>query len=90
MDENQMKVARELVAKDEEALFEGYFSERVIRADLSTRREKRGFYIETFNKFVDDHRTIMNAVQGQDSALAAKSEKCKKEASRLLDIVYEY
>ena len=81
---------RELVAKDEEILFYGCFKESTVRADLSTRREKRNAYIEYFNKFIDDHRTISNAVQTQDAALAEKSKKCQNEASRLLDIVYEY
>ena len=81
---------RDLVAKDEEMLFNGCFNEKVVRADLSTRREKRNAYIKYFNKFVEDHRTISNAVQSQDATLAEKSKKCQKEASRLLDIVYSY
>ena len=83
---------RELVAKDEDMLFNGCFNESTVRSDLSMRREKRNAYIEYFNKFIDDHRTISNSmeVQSQDSALAEKSKKCQKEASRLLDIVYEY
>jgi hypothetical protein len=81
---------RELVAKDEEMLFNGCFNERTVKADLSARREKRDFYIETFNRFIDDHRTISPAVQTQDAALAEKSKKCQNEASRLLDLVYTY
>jgi len=81
---------RNLVAKDEEMLFSGCFNETTVRADLSTRREKRSKYIEYYNKFIDDHRTILNVVQTLDTALAEKSRRCQKEASRLLDIVYEY
>jgi hypothetical protein len=81
---------RELVSKDEEELFNGFFSERTIRADLSARREKRNFYIEVMNRFIDDHMTIANAMQFQDSNIAEKSKKCKNEASRLLDIIYDY
>ena len=91
---------RELIEKDEEVLFHGCFNERTVRADLSTRREKRDTYIEYFNKFIDGHRSMFNAVQSQDSALekkikkcqklAKKIKKCQKEASRLLDIVYDY
>ena len=81
---------QELITYDESLLFNGCFNESTIRADLSTRREKRDFYIESFNKFIDSHRTISNAVQTQDVALAEKSKKCQNEASRLLDIVYDY
>ena len=81
---------REFVAKDEEMLFSGCFNESTVRADLSTRREKRSAYIEYFNKFIDDHRTISNSTQIQDEALKERSRKCQKEASRLLDIVYSY
>jgi len=81
---------RELIENDEEVLFHGCFNERTVRADLSTRREKRDTYIEYFNKFIDSHRSMINAVQAQDAALVEKIKKCQKEASRLLDIVYDY
>ena len=87
MDINQI---RELVEKDEEMLFSGCFNENIVRFDMSTRREKRNTYIVYFNRFIDDHRTISNAVRTQDAELAEKSKKCQKEASRLLDIVYSY
>ena len=81
-----------LVEMDEELLFDGCFNEKVIRADLSMRREKRNFYIEAFNKFLDNHRTISTSIEVrlQDASLAERSKKCQNEASRLLDIVYEY
>jgi len=81
---------RDIIAQDEEVLFNGCFNERTVRADLSIRREKRSKYIEYFNKFIDEHRDISNAVQTQNAALAEKSKRCQKEASRLLDIVYSY
>jgi len=81
---------RDFVSNDESLLFNGCFKESVVRFDLSTRREKRGFYIESFNSFIDVHRSISNSIQFQDAILAQKSKKCQKEASRLLDIVYEY
>ena len=81
---------RELVATDEKELFDGCFNEKTIRFDLSYRREKRDYYIEVFNRYIDDHRTISNSLQTQDPALVEKSKKCQKEASRLLDIVYSY
>ena len=81
---------RKIVENDESLLFNGCFNESTVRFDLSTRREKRNAYIEYYNKFIDDHRAISNALQTLDAALAEKSKKCQKEASRLLDIVYEY
>ena len=83
---------REIVTNDESMLFSGCFNEAIVRFDLSTRREKRDYYIEVFNKFIDDLRTISSSmeVQSRDASLAEKSKKCQKEASRLLDIVYEY
>lgn len=40
---------REIVTRDEDLLFNGCFSEIIIRSDLTTRRaEKRDFYIESF------------------------------------------
>jgi hypothetical protein len=87
MDLNRIK---NLVSQDENVLFHGCFNEKTIRADLSFRREKKNFYIESYNKLIDDHRTISNALQIQDDALKERSRKCQKEASRLLDIVYEY
>jgi len=80
----------EFITKDEDVLFNGCFSERIVRADLSTRREKRNKYIEYYNKFIDDHRTLSNTLQNIDASLAVKSKQCQKEASRLLDIVYSY
>ena len=82
-----------LVSSDETALFSGYFCERVLRQDLSTRRSKQGKYIEYYNRFIDNHRDIINMVQtlrSWDTVLIEKSKRCKSEASRLLDIVYEY
>ena len=74
--------------------FHGSFNEKIIRFDLSTRKnEKRDFYIKHFNKFIEDHRMIKNVVRTQFAGAAGLTErvgKCKKEASRLLDIVYEY
>jgi hypothetical protein len=81
---------RDFVAKDEEMLFSGCFNESTVRADLSIRRDKRSTYIEYFNKFIEDHRNISNALQTQDAALAEKSKRCQNEANRLLDIVYSY
>ena len=83
---------RELVTNDESMLFNGCFNESTVRFDLSTRREKRNFYIEAFNRYIDDHRAISSSmeIQSRDAALVEKSKKCQKEASRLLDIVYEY
>lgn len=84
---------REIVANDENTLFRGCFSESVVRFDMSTRREKRDYYIQAFNKFIDEHRILINVLrfhQDRDLNLIEKSKKCKNEASRLLDIVFEY
>lgn len=89
-----LNAIRELVEKDEEELFEGCFSEKRVRFDLSTRRNvKRDQYIQYFNKFMDDHRNIIILLERQpsrDTELIEKSKKCKNEADRLLDIVYSY
>ena len=83
---------RELISNAEQELFNGMFSEKTVRADLSARRnQKRDFYIQAFNKFIDDYRFVANTMQSSgESELAQRSTKCKEEASRLLDIVYEY
>ena len=83
---------RDNIADIEDILFTGCFNESVIRSDLSIRREKRDFYIDSFNRYIDVLRTISNSMELrlQDAALAEKSKKCQKEASRLLDIIYEY
>lgn len=83
----------ELISQDEEELFIGCFCESTIRADLAFRREKRDYYIQAFNKFIDDHRDIINYMEMQQPTatdLIEKCRKCKKEASRLLDIVFSY
>jgi len=83
----------ELVSSDEEVLFSGCFSERVLRHDFSYGRSKRDKYIEYYNQFITNHRGFINMVRmhrSWDTDLIEKCKKCKNEASRLLDIVYEY
>ena len=92
MNSENLRVITEAVKKDEEILFNGCFNESIVRFDLSTRRnEKRDFYIESFNKLIDSHRTMLNVLFASgESNLIERINKCKNEASRLLDIVYEY
>ena len=91
VDLNKLK---EFVSSDEKMLFDGCFDEKVVRFDMSYRRaEKRDYYIQTYNKFIDDYRNILNVLKfdhASESGLIEKCTKCKKEASRLLDIVFEY
>jgi len=92
MDIDFVKVSR-LASEDEVALFSGSFCEKILCQDLSMRRSKRDKYIEYYNRFISDHRNIISMLQSQqswDMNLIEKCKKCKNEASRLLDIVYEY
>lgn len=83
---------REQIEDVESVLFDGCFSENTLRASLSFEREKRDFYKKSYNKYIDLNRTISSSVEVRSQAadLAERSKKCQKEASRLLDIVYEY
>ena len=91
--ENDVSGIINFILRDEELLFEGIFSEKFIRTELVLRRNKRDFYFGFYNKIIDNHRIIKNSFELRqllDEELLEISEKCKKEASRLLDIVFSY